>query len=493
MSLINIANLTFAYEGSYDNIFENVSIRLDTAWKVGLVGRNGRGKTTLFKLLRGQHPYEGTISAQVDFTCFPYEVEDASRLTLDIAEELIPQMEEWKLFRELGLLRVDAEVLYRPFDTLSSGERTKVLLAALFLRENSFLLIDEPTNHLDGPARDQVASYLNGKQGFILISHDREFLDQCVDHILSINRAGLELTRGSFSEWYERRQALDRAELEQNERLKGSIRRLTEAAQRASDWSDKVEKTKHGGKQKNGLRPDRGHAGHQAAKLMKRSKSLERRRMEAAEQKAGLLQNIETAEPLKLSPLRYHADRLLSLDAVELFYGERQVCGPVSFEIRRGERVCLAGANGCGKSSVLKLILGEAIRCTGGVHIGSQLKISHIPQDSSFLHGSLDDFAAQNRLDESLFKAILRKLNFERVQFEKDLSQLSEGQKKKVLLARSLCEQAHLYVWDEPLNFVDILSRIQIEELLTEFQPALLFVEHDRRFRDKIATKTIWL
>ena len=114
--------------------------------------------------------------------------------------------------------------------------------------------------------------------------------------------------------------------------------------------------------------------------------------------------------------------------------------------------------------------------------------ISYVSQDTSYLKGTLSDFAAQYRIDESLFKAILRKMDFERVQFTKDIQDFSGGQKKKVLLAKSLCEQAHLYVWDEPLNFIDIYSRMQIEQLIQEFSPTMIFVEHDRAFREKIAT-----
>ena len=114
-----------------------------------------------------------------------------------------------------------------------------------------------------------------------------------------------------------------------------------------------------------------------------------------------------------------------------------------------------------------------------------------MPQDTSNLSGRLSDYAEANRLDESIFKAILRKLDFERVQFEKDIESFSAGQKKKVLIAKSLCERAHIYLWDEPLNYIDIYSRIQIERLLIEFKPTMIFAEHDRAFREAIATKTV--
>ena len=143
MSLINIQNLTFSYDGSYDNIFENVSFQLDTDWKLGFTGRNGRGKTTFLNLLLGSYSYSGKISSSVSFEYFPYKVEDKTAVTIDIVEQIYPDYQYWQIAKELNLLEVSEEVLYRPFNTLSNGEQTKVLLAVLFLKENSFLLIDE--------------------------------------------------------------------------------------------------------------------------------------------------------------------------------------------------------------------------------------------------------------------------------------------------------------------------------------------------------------
>ena len=145
MSLINITNLTFSYDGSYSNIFENVSFQIDTNWRLGFTGRNGRGKTTFLKLLYGQYEYSGAISGSIAFEYFPYEIADEEFFTIDTIRSISPDAQDWEIMRELSLLDVDESVLYRPFSTLSKGEQTKALLAALFLKENSFLLIDEPT------------------------------------------------------------------------------------------------------------------------------------------------------------------------------------------------------------------------------------------------------------------------------------------------------------------------------------------------------------
>ncbi|CAM4005353.1 Lsa family ABC-F type ribosomal protection protein [Cohnella lubricantis] len=493
MSLINVSNLTFAYEGSYDNIFEKVSFQLDTDWKLGFTGRNGRGKTTFLNLLLGKHEYSGKISASVGFDYFPFTVLNKEENTLDVVSGIVPDYAHWELMRELNLLRVSDDVLYRPFESLSNGEQTKVLLAALFLKENNFLLIDEPTNHLDMGARQLVSDYLRSKRGFILVSHDRAFLDNCVDHILSINRTNIEVQKGNFSDWRENKRRQDSFEQAENEKLKKDIKRLSEAAKRTSQWSDEVEKTKNGGKLDSGLKPEKGHVGRMAAKMMKRSKAIEHRQQSAIEEKSKLLKNIESADSLKIGQLVYHKSRLAELDRVSIYYGGKAACQDVSFTIEQGDRIALSGPNGSGKSSIIKLICGEDLRYTGTVRIGSQLRISYVSQDTSYLQGNLTDYARRAGIDESLFKAILRKLDFARVQFEKDMSSFSGGQKKKVLIARSLCEKAHLYIWDEPLNFIDVISRMQIEELLLEHEPTMLFVEHDREFCGNIATKAVEL
>ena len=488
MSMIRVENLTFSYPSSYDTIFDNVTFQIDTDWKLGFVGRNGKGKTTLLNLFLGKYEYRGKIISSVQFDYFPYPVSDKKRMTEDILYEVCPLAEEWELMRELSYLDVSADVLWRRFETLSNGEQTKVLLAALFLNENHFLLIDEPTNHLDTNAREKVAAYLKKKKGFILVSHDRRFLDGCVDHILSLNRTTIEVQSGNFSSWMENFQRQQEFETAQNERLKKDIGRLQRAAQRTSVWSDRIEASKYG----NGP-VDRGYLGHKAAKMMKRSKTIETRQQQAIEQKSALLKNAETVDTLKIHPLTYHSDLLVSFSDVSVIYDSTKVCEPIFFEIHQGERVVIDGKNGSGKSSLLKLLLNYPIEHTGTVAIGSGLIISYVPQDTSHLNGNLSKFAEKNNLDESLFKAILRKMDFERVQFGKNMEDFSGGQKKKVLIAKSLCEQAHLYVWDEPLNFIDVYSRMQIEHLIKQFAPTMLLVEHDIAFREAIATKVVKL
>ena len=339
-------------------------------------------------------------------------------------------------------------------------------------------------------ARAVVSRYLGGKRGLILVSHDRAFLDGCVDHILSINHAGIEVQKGNFSSWEENRRRQDNFELAENERLSHEISNLRMAARRTAEWSDRLERTKIGEGVVEG-RPDRGSIGAQSARMMKRAKATQRRQENAAKEKEQLLKNIERSDTLKISPLRHHADILAEARELIISYGERTVCGPLDFVLRQGERVALTGRNGSGKSSIVKLFAGEAIPHSGTLRLASGLIVSYMPQDTSFLSGTVLDFARQNALDETLFLTILRKLDFPREQFEKDMRAFSGGQKKKALLAKSLSERAHLYIWDEPLNFVDVLSRMQVRDLLLAAKPTMLLIEHDRAFLDEVTTRRI--
>ncbi|GHV09378.1 Lsa family ABC-F type ribosomal protection protein [Clostridia bacterium] len=399
-------------------------------------------------------------------------------------------MAQWELERELNLLEFDTGLIYMPFNLLSHGQQTKILLATLFLKPNAFLLIDEPTNHLDTIARKAVAKYLQSKSGFILVSHDRTVLDECVDHIISINRADIDVQQGNFSTWEANKELQDNFELSQNERLKRDINRLKQSAKEKSAWSTKTEKGKKG-KQSSGLKADKGYVGHKAAKIMQLSKNIETRQNRAISDKSKLLKNLETADDLKLSPLVYPKQTLVEAMDLSISYDGNTIFDGLNFSIQNGDQVALIGKNGCGKSSVIKLLFGESITHGGTLNIGSNLKISYVSQTTSHLKGDLRDYADGLQIDESLFKSILRKLSFERSQFDKNIEDYSEGQKKKVLLAGSLCEQAHLYIWDEPLNFIDVLSHGQIENLVLKYKPTILFVEHDTSFTERIATKKV--
>lgn len=563
MSQISVSNLTFCYEGSFDNIFENVSFVIDTDWKLGFIGRNGKGKTTFLNLLMrtqamgpwgtrfpeqgsvnaktGQtYEYEGNISASTVFDYFPYQVTEAQAglCSAEFIDELKQGCELWRVICELEKLHLTADVLYRPFQTLSHGERTKVMLAVLFSGGNDFLLIDEPTNHLDQESRDIVKEYLRQKKGFILVSHDRDLLDACIDHVLVLNRCSIEVQTGNFSSWWENKSRMDMFHEAENEKHRKEIRRLNKAAEKTREWADKNEGTKIGFDPVK--EPDRGigtraYIGAKTKKMQSRRMQMEKRIADEIGKKEGLLQDIERPAPLKIMPMQHHKEVIVSARDYGIAYqledtltagagSLREVFSHLNFELRRGERLFLHGENGCGKSSLIKAVLAQNYRRiqqalpaddfakkrggddlfadygaampdvmkeAGELSVAAGLVISYIGQDTSHLRGSLKEYSRKKGLDESLFFAVLRQLDLERVQFVKNMEDYSEGQKKKVLIAASLLKPAHLYIWDEPLNYIDVFSRMQIEKLILDYKPTMLIVEHDVRFREKIATGVV--
>ena len=544
MSQIRVNNLTFCYEGSFDNIFEDVSFSVDTNWKLGFIGRNGKGKTTFLNLLLGKYEYEGSIQASVVFDYFPYPVTERQRSlpAAEFLEEWKAGCELWRVLCELEELRQDPEVLYRPFQTLSPGERTKIMLAVLFSGENDFLLIDEPTNHLDQESRENVKRYLASKKGFILVSHDRELLDACIDHVLVLNRQSIEVQSGNFSSWWENKSRKDQFAVGENEKHLKEIGKLRKSVARTGQWADKSEQTKIGFYRKAAVNEHeravvmRAYIGSKTKKMQSRVKQMEKRINREIEEKEGLLVDLEQPVDLKIMPMEHYKRVLVKVEDYSVRYegAKEPVFSGVTFSVEKGERVVLHGENGCGKSTLLKMILkktggwtegepgwkdsrmkigeikadeietmeanageakaGETGVCETGIcQTASGLVVSYVSQDTSMLKGGISRFCMERGLDESLFCAILRQLDMERVQFAKNMEEYSEGQKKKILLAASLMTPAHLYVWDEPLNYIDVFSRMQIEKLLEEYQPTMLFVEHDARFREKVATRVVEL
>ena len=491
MAIIQCTGVSFAYEGSFENVFTSLTCRLDTGWRLGLIGRNGRGKTTLLRLLAGQLKPQGIIAMPLRAALFPFPVEKPGLSTLEALSAWAPGAPQWRLTLELSQLGVPEEALARPFETLSRGEQTKAQLAALFAREDVYPLIDEPTNHLDLRGRELVADYLSRKDGFLLVSHDRAFLNRCVDHTLSLNRSTVTVRQGNFDDWEREWRRKNESEQARNESLKIDVERLTVSARRQAEWSRKTEKGKYHVKPSEAAAVDRGYVGARAAALMKRSLVTRARIEQEIEEKRGLMMDVEPVGELKLSTLTHPKDKLIEVVNASVRYGERTVCEGISFSVSQGERVALEGRNGAGKSSVLQSLCGLSGALQGEVRVAPGLEISYVPQSAAELCGTLRDFIHESRVDETLFKAILRNMDFGREQFDLLIQRYSEGQKKKLLLDRSLCTPAHLYMWDEPMNYIDVFSRMQLETLLTQYKPTLLMVEHDRAFLERVCTRVV--
>lgn len=276
----------------------------------------------------------------------------------------------------------------------------------------------------------------------------------------------------------------------QNERLQKDINRLEIASKNVAKWSNEAEKGKSK-KFNSETTIDKGYVGHKASKMMKSSKVMEQRIDRAIDEKTNLLRNVDRNDKLKLIPLTSNKNPLVLINNLQVKYNDKTIFNPISFEVNNGDRVAIIGKNGIGKTSILKLILGEKIQYNGEFKVANDLKISYVSQNTDYLKENLKSFAQENKIDESIFKAMLVKMGLSKNDFDTNIQDMSEGQKKKVLIAKSISEQANIYIWDEPLNYIDILTREQIEDTILNYNPTIIFVEHDERFIEKIATKII--
>lgn len=497
MTNIKIERLTFGYDQLGTLLFNDAKLTISADWKLGLVGRNGRGKTTLLNLLSGKIPYQGQIIHQLEMNYFPKQINDPNQLTYYALSEN-EELEIWKIERELTLLQCDLNVLWRPYSTLSGGEQTKVLLALLFLDDYSFPLIDEPTNHLDISGRKQVAAYLKKKkQGFIVVSHDRGFIDEVVDHVLAIEKSQLELYQGNFSIYEEQKKLRDEFEMAQNEKLKKEVSRLKKTAAEKAEWS----RSREGDKTKKQVgfidtesrRVNKGAVGADAARTMKRSKAIVNRMETQISEKEKLLKDIEYIDSLTMNSQASHHKRLLSVEDLQLGY-ENLLFEPIHFTIEPHQRVAISGPNGAGKSSIIHYLLGAFNgKVIGEKYQPKHLSISYASQNYEDNRGTLAEFAEKNQVDYQAFLNNLRKLGMERDVFHNKIEQMSMGQRKKVELAKSLSQPAELYTWDEPLNYLDVFNQEQLEQLILNVKPAMLLVEHDQTFLDKVSTEIISL
>ena len=450
MSLIRADGVNFSYFGSTEPVFTNLNFTADTSWRTGLIGANGSGKTTLFKILCGEEKCGGKIVSNVRFVRFPFDA-DPYESVGDIAARC---GETWRLARELSLLGLDKEVRCRPLGTLSGGERTKVMLAVLFCTDG-FPLIDEPTDSLDMRGRERLAEYLKGKQGYIVASHDRVFLDRCTDHTLALTESGAEVVAGSYCVWKEENDHRIAAAREKKRSLENEAKRMTAAAQRTARWAARAEQAKYG-VQKSGQKADKGFVSASAARVMKRAKISADRKNAAAEHAKQLAAVLLQEETIAFSP---------------------QICRKQCIFDIFG--LAVVGENGSGKSTLLKFI-AESLQ-------GED--VSYVSQQCEDVCGTPVQYAATCGIDEPSFKSMLAKLGFGRTDWDKDMSLLSTGQRKKAALARSLLTKARLYLWDEPFNYLDIPAREMIEDAITASSPTMVFVEHDAAFVSRAATR----
>lgn len=499
MSAIKINQLSYTYPSSAEPVFKNLSLNLDSSWKLALVGRNGRGKTTFLKLLSGQLGNIPGIQTAIKFEYYPQELPIGETVLYSLLA--CEDLELWRVQVEMEHLGLDEKVLDQPFASLSGGEQSKLLLAVAFSQEDGFPLLDEPTNHLDQASREEVAKYLlQQKSGYIVVSHDRQFLSEVSDHTLAIENGEIHLYQDSYAGYEQTKQDRDQENQRRDQKLRREIKSLTASQKRLAQNAEKAER---GIKAKGKLTPDqralvadKGFLSKRAAKQMQRARNVERRLDDSLQSKEGLLSNIEKNAKLDLnfSP-NYHQDLLVARH-LSAKIGDRELFSDLNLIVKNHGVVALTGKNGSGKSSLLKEILGQGeleLTGKGNLFVQEGLTISYLPQDFDRYRGKLEVFAEKNELDYSSFLNQLKKLGLPREAFKQPIESMSQGQKKRVALAKSLVEPADFYLWDEPANYLDLFNQDQLIELLKEKKPAMILVDHDQAFIEAVAEEIVKL
>lgn len=509
---ISVSSLVKSFEIG-KNILDGLSFSVNSGERVGILGRNGCGKTTLFRILVGEIGYDegevmiapskrlGLIS-QIPVYPADWTTEDvlrdahkrlyalsakidalAAQMERDDSPTLLGEYDRLSEdFRRLGGYSMDtdrnrvangldipAAMRAQLFSSLSGGEKTRVNLARLILEDTDILLLDEPTNHLDLHATEWLEDYLLHFKGTVLvISHDRWFLDKVVQRSIEINEGRAELYSGNYSFYVEERQRRFEEKLKKYERDQAKIEQLTRAAEQMHLW-----------------------AFMGADKLHKRAFSMEKRIEK-------LSQSERPAEQKKLNvkfkQREFEGDEVLVAEDVSKSFGERTLFSAIDLLVRGGERVALIGDNGTGKSTLVKLIMGEETPDTGYLYRGPAVRTAYLPQIVSFSDESrsaLDTMLYDCRCQPQEARDRLAAFGFRGESVFTPVGTLSGGEKSRLRLCMLMGADINFLILDEPTNHLDIASREWMEDALSDYEQTLLFVSHDRYFIEKFATR-IW-
>lgn len=509
---IGVSNLTKAF--GIDKIFENITFDVKTKDKIGLIGRNGIGKTTLMKILAGYENYQGgQVNKRKGLTIGYLEQipnYDDDNTVLDVLNEAFStlndirlQMEQLeksfdnlkddelksainrysslhdtyeisggyntkeKLSKILKGLEISDSMQERLFNQLSGGEKTRVILGKILLEEPELLLLDEPSNHLDIKSVEWLEEYLCSYNGTILmISHDRYFLDRVVTKIIELEPDCAQIYYGSYSKYVAEKELRFLQAMKEYESQQRKIKKMEEQIQRYRIWgemrdSDKMYK--------------------RAKELEKRLEKIDRLNKPIVDKKAADFQINNTERTGK---------EVIKVNSIEKAFGSKKLFNDVNFTLFYKDSLCILGENGTGKSTILKIILNETNPDSGEVKIGSNVKIGYLPQEISFDKEDVsivDYFSYYYGISLGEARKELAKILFSGDDVYKHISTLSGGEKSRLKLGMLIYEKVNTLILDEPTNHLDIESREVLEESLINYEGTLLFVSHDRYFVDKIA------
>ena len=511
---ISVSGLVKEFEVG-KKILDGLTFQVDAGERVGLLGPNGCGKTTFLRILTGEvHPDEGDIVvapnkrmgliSQIPVYPAGYTVEDVldtAFLPLHEMEEEMTQLSQrmaegesdsalLSRYDKLSAafqagggyetdtnknkvcngLSIPQDMRERPFDMLSGGEKTRVNLARLILEDTDILLLDEPTNHLDLRATEWLEEYLERFKGTVLaVSHDRYFLDKVVRRVVEIQEGRAEFYSGNYSFYAVEKERRYEEKLRQYEKEQAKIQQLEKAAEQLRIWA---------------------YSGND--KIFKRAQSMEKR-IERIRQTDKPKKDRKMA--VRFGEREFRGDEVLSIKGLEKAFGERTLFAGVNLEVEGGERIALLGDNGTGKSTLIKIIMGEEEPDGGKLRKGPTVKVGYLPQIIHFDHPErtlVDTMLYDLDCTAQTARNRLASFKFRGEDVFKPVSALSGGEQSRLRLCMLMDSKINLLILDEPTNHLDIQSREWIEEAVEDYEGNLLFVSHDRYFIDRFATR-IWM
>ena len=495
-------------------ILDGLTFQVDSGERVGLLGKNGCGKTTLLRILTGQLDWdEGEVVLAPDkrvglisqIPVYPagYTVEDVLDTAFRPLREMEEEMEQLAARMERGedpaLLRrydqltaafeagggydtdtrknkvcsglqIGPGMREQLFDRLSGGEKTRVNLGRLILEDTDILLLDEPTNHLDLKATEWLEEYLDKFKGTVLaVSHDRWFLDRVVDRVIEIQEGKAEFYSGNYSFYVVEKERRYQEKLKQYEKEQAKIQQLEKAAEQLRIWA---------------------YSGND--KIFKRAQSMEKRieRMRTTDRPTR-----ERKMEVRFGEREFRGDEVLTIKGLSKSFGQRALFSGVDLEVVGGERIALLGDNGTGKSTLIKILMGEEGPDEGKIRMGPTVKIGYLPQIIHFDHPErslLDTMLYELDCTAQTARNRLASFKFRGEDVFKPVSALSGGEQSRLRLCMLMDEKINLLILDEPTYHLDIQSREWIEEAVEEYEGNLLFVSHDRYFIDRFATR-VWV